>query len=143
MAEFSDEALDRLFHALADTTRRRLLAQLALGPSKVTDLARPFRVSLPAVSKHLKILEDAGLVSRTVDGRVHRLSLTGGPLEQVETWLDPFRSFWTQSFRDLERDLKLHPPRVRRPGRRSERPAPLGAPAEPGRPAHASDDSTA
>jgi DNA-binding transcriptional ArsR family regulator len=111
LAEVSEEALDRLFHALADTTRRRLLAQLALGPAKVTDLARPFQMSLPAVSKHLRILEEAGLASRTIDGRVHRLRLTGGPLEAAETWLDPFRSFWDQSFRDLRRDLELHPPR--------------------------------
>lgn len=112
MTEVSEEALDRLFHALSDATRRRLLAQLALGPSKVTDLARPFAMSLPAVSKHLRILEEAGLAARTVDGRVHRLRLTGGPLEAVETWLDPFRSFWDQSLRDLREDLKRHPPRA-------------------------------
>ena len=113
--DVAEEALDRLFHALADPTRRRLLARLAVGPANVTDLARPFRMSLPAVSKHLKILEAAGLVSRKIDGRVHRLSLRGGQLEQAEAWLDPFRSFWDQSLRDLRRDLEAHPsPRSRR-----------------------------
>jgi DNA-binding transcriptional ArsR family regulator len=105
-----DERLDRLFHALADRTRRRLLATLAVRPAKVTDLARPFRMSLPAVSKHLRVLEAAGLVSRRVDGRVHRLALRGGPLEAVEVWLDPFRSYWERTLTALEDDLARHPP---------------------------------
>jgi DNA-binding transcriptional ArsR family regulator len=109
-----DDYLSRLFHALSDGTRRRLLAQLALGPSKVTDLARPFRMSLPAVSKHLRILEKAGLVSRVVKGRVHRLSLKGEPLEQVEVWLDPFRSYWEHALRALQIDMDQHPTRTRR-----------------------------
>lgn len=136
MVEPSEEALDRLFHALSDATRRRLLAQLALGPAKVTDLARPFPMSLPAVSRHLKILEEAGLAARTIDGRVHRLRLTGGPLEAAETWLDPFRSFWDQSLRDLRRDLELHPPkstprrspRTTRAGRKRANDAPPDVP---------------
>jgi DNA-binding transcriptional ArsR family regulator len=142
MPELSDEALDRLFHALSDSTRRRLLAQLALGPAKVTDLARPYSMSLPAVSKHLRILEGAGLAARTVDGRVHRLHLTGGPLEQVETWLDPFRSFWAQSFRDLRRDLELHPPRRRRSVARPPSKSPTGAREDGAGAEPASDDST-
>ena len=109
-----DERLSRLFHALSDATRRSLLSRLTLGPAKVTDLARPFRMSLPAVSKHLKILEDAGLVSRAVRGRVHRLSLSGEPLRQVEIWLDPFRSYWEATFAGLRRDLTAHPPRAER-----------------------------
>lgn len=106
--------LDRLFHALADETRRRLLSQLTLGPAKVTDLARPFRMSLPAVSKHLRILEDASLVSRSIDGRIHRLTLTGAPLQQVEVWLDPFRGYWEQTLTALDKDLRQHPPRRHR-----------------------------
>jgi DNA-binding transcriptional ArsR family regulator len=109
-----DEALDRLFRALADPTRRRLLSHLALGPAKVTDLARPFRMSLPAVSKHLKILEEAGLASRAVDGRVHRISLHGESLRPVEVWLDPFRSFWDQALGDLARDPQRYPPKSSR-----------------------------
>ena len=117
------DPLTRLFHALADPTRRRLLNQLTVGSSKVTDLARPFRMSLPAVSKHLRILEDAGLVSRTVDGRVHRLTLTGEPLRQVETWLDPFRAYWESTLAALRADLSRHPGVAdpRHPGRGARR----------------------
>jgi DNA-binding transcriptional ArsR family regulator len=112
--EQSELALDALFHALADETRRRLLSRLTLGPAKVTDLARPFRMSLPAVSKHLKILEEAGLISRSVDGRIHRMTLTGEPLRQVEVWLDPFRAYWERTLRALDRDLRSHPQKTRR-----------------------------
>ncbi len=106
----AEDAVDRLFNALADRTRRSLLARLALGPARVTDLARPFRMSLPAVSKHLKVLEEAGLVSRAVRGRVHRLTLEGRTLRQVEVWLDPFRSYWEDTLRALARDLESRPP---------------------------------
>ena len=109
--ESVERELDLLFHALADRTRRQLLSRLAVGAAKVTDLAKPFAMSLPAVSKHLRILEEAHLVSRTIDGRVHRLALTGAPLEQVEVWLDPFRSFWEARLSDLKEDLEIHPPR--------------------------------
>jgi len=111
-----DERLDHLFYALSDTTRRALLARLVFGPARVTDLAKPFRMSLPAVSKHLKVLEEAHLVSRTVDGRVHRLALRGKPLRHVETWLDPFRTYWEGQLTALRRDLEQHPPRTRRRG---------------------------
>ena len=115
--QLDDDPLDLLFHALADRTRRRLLSRLTLGPAKVTDLAKPFRMSLPAVSKHLRILERAHLISRTVNGRVHRLELKGTPLRSVETWLDPFRSYWEESLTALDRDLASHPSRRRRRGR--------------------------
>ncbi len=108
--------VDALFRALADPTRRRLLTRLTVGPARVTDLARPFRMSLPAVSKHLRILERAGLIERAVDGRVHRLSLSGEPLRQVEVWLDPFRGYWEGTFAALRADLTRHPPEA---GRRS------------------------
>jgi len=111
------DPVDRLFHALADGTRRRLLSRLTLGSARVTDLARPFHMSLPAVSKHLRILEEAGLISRSIDGRVHRLTLTGAPLREVEIWLDPFRSYWEHTLTALGKDLRQHPPRkpLRRP----------------------------
>lgn len=112
-----EDSLTRLFHALADPTRRRLLAQLTRGPAKVTELARPFHMSLPAVSKHLRILEEAGLISRTIDGRVHRMSLIGGPLQQVEVWMDPFRSYWEQTLGALGQDLEKHPPGKKPPTR--------------------------
>jgi len=118
-----ENRLDLLFHALADPTRRRLLSRLAVGPAKVTDLARPFEMSLPAVSKHLRILEEAHLVSRKIDGRVHRLALKGEPLQQVEVWLDPFRAFWESHLADLREDLETHPPpREDRAEHRTSRP---------------------
>ena len=110
------DPLTRLFLALSDGTRRRLLSQLTVGSARVTDLARPFRMSLPAVSKHLRILERAGLVSRTVDGRVHRIALTGEPLRQVEIWLDPFRSYWETTLGAIRRELE-QPPRHGRKSR--------------------------
>lgn len=78
-------------------------------------------MSLPAVSKHLKVLERAGLVSRVVDGRVHRLSLEGARLEQVEIWLDPFRGFWEERLSSLRRDLEDHPVRRSESGYRRSR----------------------
>jgi DNA-binding transcriptional ArsR family regulator len=113
----SERSLDRLFGALADPTRRSLLARLSLGPAKVTELARPYHMSLPAVSKHLKILEQAGLVSRRVNGRVHRLTLQGKRLEQVEIWIDPFRSYWSHTLHAMKESLEA-PARPRRRARR-------------------------
>ena len=71
-----------------------MLARLSHGPTMVTELAAPFAMSLPSVSKHLKVLEQAGLVQRAVDGRVHRCSLGVVPLRQLERWLDHYRGFW-------------------------------------------------
>jgi len=115
-ARSTEDPLDLLFYALSDRTRRRLLSRLAIGSANVTDLAKPFRMSLPAVSKHLKVLERAHLVSRTIDGRVHRLAIRATPLEQVETWLDAFRTYWEDRLTSLGEDLERYPPRRRRPG---------------------------
>jgi DNA-binding transcriptional ArsR family regulator len=92
-----EDRLDRVFHALSDRTRRALLARLSRGPANVTELAAPFAMSLPAVSKHLKVLEGAGLLERDVNGRVHRCSLTAEPLEDVERWLLHYRAFWDET----------------------------------------------
>lgn len=92
-----DEVLDAVFHALADRTRRALLARLATGPASVSELAEPFDMSLPAVSKHIKVLERAGLITRAIDGRLHRCSLSAGPMQHVAAWLDPYRVFWSQN----------------------------------------------
>jgi DNA-binding transcriptional ArsR family regulator len=99
----SDDDLDRVFHALADRTRRRVLAALAQGPAMITEIAAPFDLTLPAVSKHIRVLERARLVERTVDGRVHRCSLAAEPLRQVERWLSDRRTFWEQSLASLAR----------------------------------------
>jgi DNA-binding transcriptional ArsR family regulator len=89
-----DDRLDLVFQALADRTRRALLARLARKTSKVTDLAAPFNMSLPAVSRHIRVLERARLVRRTIDGRVHRCSLDAEPLHEAEAWLEHYRPFW-------------------------------------------------
>lgn len=92
-----EDRLDRLFGALSDRTRRALLARLAQGPARVTELAAPHAVSLNAVSKHLKVLEAAGLVARTVDGRVHTCALDADALRTADAWLGFYRRFWSDT----------------------------------------------
>jgi DNA-binding transcriptional ArsR family regulator len=99
----AEDRLDRVFHALSDRTRRALLDRLAHGPAKVTELAMPFAMSLPAVSKHLRVLEGAGLIHRAIDGRVHRCSFSAAPLQEIEEWLDHYRIFWTDTLDALAR----------------------------------------
>ena len=89
-----EDRLDQIFGALSDRTRRAMLAQLAHGPARVTELAEPHAMTLPAVSRHLKVLERAGLVRREVTGREHRCELEAGSLHAVEAWLDHHRAFW-------------------------------------------------
>jgi len=98
--------LDRTFGALADPTRRRILEHLAHGDRCVTDLARPYSMSLPAVSKHLRVLEKAGLVHRHRNGRVHRLRLETAPMQQAQKWIEEYRQFWEESFDRLDEYLK-------------------------------------
>ncbi|MFN0304761.1 MAG: ArsR/SmtB family transcription factor [Burkholderiales bacterium] len=90
----AEDRLDRVFHALGDRTRRAILARLAAGPAMITELALPFAMSLPAVSKHLRVLESAGLVERTVQGRVHQCSLQAHALGEIEAWLAFYRPYW-------------------------------------------------
>lgn len=90
----AQERLDLVFRALGDQTRRGMLARLAKGPAIVSELARPFSMSLPAVGKHLRVLERAGLVRREIDGRIHNCSLSPLPLHDAEQWLDQYRQFW-------------------------------------------------
>lgn len=99
--DISDDRLDLVFHALSDRTRRALLGRLTEGPAMVTTLAQPFDMSLPAVSKHLRVLERAGLVTRTISGRVHRCSIGLEPLADVERWLERTRAFWDGRLADL------------------------------------------
>jgi len=106
MVKCSSRILDRTFAALADPTRRRMLEHLAQGDRCVTDLARPHRMSLPAVSKHLRVLETAGLVRRRRDGRVHRLKLSAAPMQQAQAWIEEYRRFWEDSFDRLGDYLK-------------------------------------
>jgi len=98
--------LDRLFKALGDRTRRALLSQLAAGPARVTALARHFDMSLPAVGKHIRVLERAGLVQRTVTGRVHECALQVDRLEAAEQWLAHYRQFWNETLDSLVAHLE-------------------------------------
>jgi DNA-binding transcriptional ArsR family regulator len=98
--------LDRTFAALSDPTRRSILAQLAEGEATVGELARPFRVSRPAISKHLRVLEAAGLVQRERDGRVSRCELDAGPMRDVAEWIGRYRAFWGGRLDSLARYLE-------------------------------------
>lgn len=97
--------LDRVFHALADPTRRGMLAMLARRESTAGELGDPFRISQPAASKHIRMLEQAGLVARTVDGRQHRFRLVDRPLKEAENWIARHRRFWEGSLESLDRYL--------------------------------------
>ena len=122
----ADDRLDAVFSALGDRTRRALLARLAQAPARITDLAKPFAMSLPAVSRHVRVLEaaglviravdgrvheciqrtlmhPAGLVIRAVDGRVHECSLDALPLKSAEQWLFSYRRFWHANLESLAR----------------------------------------
>ncbi len=100
-SELVDKRLDVVFHALAHRTRRLLLRRLAQGPAMVTELAEPLPMSLPAVSKHLRVLERARLVTRQIDGRIHRCSLDAEPLIEVERWLGERRALWQHALDSL------------------------------------------
>jgi len=105
MVEYSSKLLDRTFGALADPTRRRILSQLSKGDGCVTDLARPHAMSLAAVSKHLIVLEKAGLVKRRRNGRVHSLALEAKPMQEAQAWLDRYRKFWQGNLDQFEKYL--------------------------------------
>ena len=98
----SHNPLTDILKAASDPTRRSILTLLAQhGPLRVTEVAGHFDISLNAVSKHIKVLERAGLVVRTVDGRLHRCSLSAEPMQSAAAWLDPYRVFWTQTLEAL------------------------------------------
>jgi DNA-binding transcriptional ArsR family regulator len=97
--------LDSTFGALADPTRRAILATLMLGQASITELAKPHRMSLPAVMKHVSVLEGAGLVSQKKIGRTRRCQLAAQPLQQAEQWLSQYRAFWEGTLDSLERHL--------------------------------------
>ena len=99
------DRLDRVFAALADPTRRAILARLAVGETSVTELARPFAMSLPAVSKHLRVLERAGLIARGRDAQWRPCRLEVGPLRDAADWMEPYRRFWDESFSRLDDHL--------------------------------------
>ncbi|HKW54053.1 MAG TPA: metalloregulator ArsR/SmtB family transcription factor [Stellaceae bacterium] len=102
----SPDRLDSTFAALADPTRRAILARLATGEASVTELAEPFAMSMPAVSKHLKVLEHAGLIVRGREAQWRPCRLEAGPLKDVARWIEHYRRFWEQSFDRLDDYLR-------------------------------------
>jgi DNA-binding transcriptional ArsR family regulator len=100
------DQLSHTFAALADPTRRAILARLALGETSVTELARPFEMSMPAVSKHLKVLEHAGLIARSREAQWRPCRLEAGPLKDAASWIEEYRRFWSPYVDALERHLE-------------------------------------
>jgi DNA-binding transcriptional ArsR family regulator len=118
------DRLSNTFAALADPTRRAILARLSLGETSVSELAEPFDMSLPAVSKHLKVLERAGLVARGREAQWRPCRLEAAPMKEATAWLEHYRRFWEQSFDRLEdylRELKAS----ERSQARKTKPAPV------------------
>jgi DNA-binding transcriptional ArsR family regulator len=108
MVNYTSRTLDKTFAALSDPTRRAILRRLAEGDAAVSELAAPFAMSLPAISKHLRVLEQAGLVERTKDGRVHRLRLVAQPLHDAAAWIAHYQHCWERQLEgvaDYLRDI--------------------------------------
>ncbi|MGE8619498.1 MAG: ArsR/SmtB family transcription factor [Achromobacter spanius] len=113
MVNLNNDTLDSVFSALADGTRRRVLADLEQGTATVSELARPHAMSLPAFLKHLRVLEDAGLIARAKDGRVVSCTLSPQPMQAASDWLARYEKFWTGQLDSLARylyhDEEIHP----------------------------------
>jgi DNA-binding transcriptional ArsR family regulator len=112
------DRLSATFAALADPTRRAILARLASGESSVTELAEPFEMSLPAISRHLKVLERAGLIARGREAQWRPCRLDAGPLKNAAKWLERYRRFWEQSFDRLDDYLRDLQEKERKHGRK-------------------------
>jgi DNA-binding transcriptional ArsR family regulator len=110
--------LDITFSALADPTRRAILARLARGETSVTELAKPFEMTLPGISKHLKVLERAGLIARGRDAQSRPCRLQASPLKDAANWIERYRRFWEQSFDRLEDYLKELQAKEKKHGRK-------------------------
>jgi DNA-binding transcriptional ArsR family regulator len=117
----SPDQLNRTFAALADPTRRAILARLVSGEATVTELAEPFDMAQPSISKHLKVLERAGLISRGRAAQTRPCRLEPEPLRQVEQWIDMYRSLWDESFDRLDALLKSSRPPSRPKGKKHGR----------------------
>jgi DNA-binding transcriptional ArsR family regulator len=114
--------LDAAFAALADPTRRAILARLAKGEASVLELAKPFDMTQPAISKHLKVLERAGLIARGRDGQRRPCRLVGSPLREINAWMEHYRKFWDESFDALDDVLEELKQTERSQPRRKEKP---------------------
>ena len=141
MVKLNDDALDAIFSALADGTRRRVLADLEQGSASVSTLAQPHAMSLPAFMKHLRVLEDAGLIARAKDGRVVSCTLSPQPMQAAAGWLARYERFWTGQLDSLARYLyheeEIHPWKTESPpsncGSSGASTPPSNASGEPGR----------
>jgi DNA-binding transcriptional ArsR family regulator len=127
----AEDQLSLVFAALADPTRRAILARLADGDATVTELAEPFSISLPAISRHLKVLEHAGLISRSRSGQWRSSSLEATPLKEATDWMERYRVFWDASFERLDAHLR----RVQRDASHSSADRTEGARRKEGAPA--------
>ncbi len=105
MVKYSDAELDAVFAALADSTRRGILESLSRGDLAVSELAAPYEMSLPGFMKHLRVLEEAGLVSRSKEGRVVSCALEAGPMKEASVWMSRYEKFWTERLDALGRYL--------------------------------------
>jgi DNA-binding transcriptional ArsR family regulator len=132
MVKYGDEPLDRTFAALADPTRRALLAHLAAEPGvSISELARPFPVSLPAIMKHLDVLSDAGLVRREKTGRIVRCQLNAAPMEAALDWLNRYEKFWSNQLDRLAAFLEDNPCEPSPASRSGENSTPNRRPSTP------------
>lgn len=113
--------LDSTFAALADPTRRAILARLASGEASVTELAEPFSMSMPAISKHLKVLEHAGLIARGREAQWRPCRLQARPLKNAAAWIEHYRRFWAESFDRLDDYLREVQAKEKKNGRKEQR----------------------
>jgi DNA-binding transcriptional ArsR family regulator len=117
------DALTKTFSALADPTRRAILARLATGAATVGDLAEPFDMSLPAVSRHLKVLTEAGLIERSTEAQWRRCTLRGEGMREAADWIEFYRRFWEQQFDQLDAFLARTAPKPAAPKPAAPKPA--------------------
>jgi len=113
----TSERLDLTFAALADPTRRAIMARLALGEASVAELAAPFNMSQPAISKHLKVLENAGLIATGQDANKRPRRIDGGPMQEAVAWLEDYRKFWERRYDALDEllgQMQAKPPKSKR-----------------------------
>jgi DNA-binding transcriptional ArsR family regulator len=125
MVQYRSPSLDRVFHALAHPARRAMLGRLARGEWNLSELAAPLRMSFPAASKHVRVLERARLVRRRVVGRMHFCRIEAKPLGEANEWLEEYRRFWEGSFErldDLLEELKTHEIKSKTPNRHGKHP---------------------
>ncbi len=121
MVKYIQDRLDATFSALSDPTRRAILSRLATRERTVSELARPFDVSLPAISKHLRVLERAGLLVQEKDGRIRRCQLSAKPLHDANQWIGRYRRFWEESFQRLDALLDELKQKERKQARRQRK----------------------